>query len=204
MGQHLCVLERFRVADKDTSPAKSLNGPFNRKMPPKSDCALSTSNEMAGVKSSLMKIFSKAWHPNRTTLISLPTEIILDLASYLPPSSYMSLSYSCRRIRIKMGASITNLLGDTAPICQSSASALSAEVRNIRFLERWELLCVLFRDGKPPTSKGFCRGCMQVHNGSEFPNKRLAQLVEMRRCLVTAGLVWICHVKSSSMDKRQF
>lgn len=200
MGQHLCILKKFRVADKDARSSSTLNESFERKMPPKAECAVSTSNEMMGVKSSLMKTSSEASHSNRvpgtdparTTLLRLPTEIILDLASYLPPSSYMSLSYSCRTIRTKMGASITHLLGDTAPMCQSSASALSAEMRNIRFLERWELLCMLDRDGKPPLSMTFCGGCEQAHNCSEFSQKWLAQLVNERRCLGTARLVWIC------------
>ena len=169
-------------------------------MPPKAACAVSTSNEMIGVKSSLMKTSSEASHsnrvpgtdPSRTTLLGLPTEVILDLASYLPLSSYMSLSYSCRRVREKMGASITHLLGDTAPMYQSSPSTLSAEVRNIRFLERWELLCMLDRDGKLPVSKTLSGGCEEAYNCSKSSKKWLAQLAEERRCLRTAGLVWIC------------
>lgn len=198
MGQHLCVLKSFRVADKDARSPSALNESFDRKMPPKAECAVSTSNERIGVESSLLKTSSEASHSNRvpgtdparTTLLRLPTEIVLDLASYLPPSSYMSLSYSCRRIREKMGASIAHLLGDTASMCQSSADALSPEVRNIRFLERWKLLCMLDRDGKPPLSKTFCGGCEQAV--TEPSKTWLAQLVKERRCLGTAGLVWIC------------
>ena len=187
MGQHLCVLKSLRVADKDV-------------LPPEAECAVSTSNEMIGVKSSLMGTSSDASHfsrasgtePARMTLPRLPTEIILDLVSYLPPSSYMSLSYSCQTICTKMGASITHILGDTAPMRQSSASALSTEVRNTRFLERWELLCMLNRDGKLPLSKAFCGGCEQAHNCSEFGRKWPAELAKERHCSSTAGLVWIC------------
>lgn len=67
----------------------------------------------------------------RTTLFNLPTELILDLAEYLPPSSYMSLSYSCRTIRNSMGASVAHVLGDEVPIGLSSGSTLSVQSRNI-------------------------------------------------------------------------
>lgn len=192
MGQHLCVLR------KDARSPIELNESFNRNLPPKAECAVSTSDEMIDVKSSLVKTSSEASHSNRvpeteparTTLPKLPTEIIIDLASYLSPSSYMSLSYSCRTIRKNMDVSITHLLGDTASMCQSSASALSTEVRSRRFLERWDLLCMLDRDGKPPLSKTFCGGCEQAHTA--FSQPWLAQPVEERRCLGTAGLVWIC------------
>ena len=198
MGQYLCVLESLRAADKDARSPNASNESSKREMSPKAERAVSTSNEMIGVQSSLMNISSEAPHsnrvpgndPTRTTLLGLPTEIILDLASYLPPSSYMSLSYSCRRIRTKMGASITHLLGDTAPMCRSSASALTAEVRSIRFLERWELLCMLDRDGKPPLSKTFCGGCEQAYIQSS--KTWLAKPVNERPCSGTAGLVWIC------------
>ena len=200
MGQHLCVLKSFRVPDRGAPPPNALNESFKRRIPPNVECAVSTSTEMIGVKSGLIQTSSKASHSNRvpgtdaarTTLLSLPTEIILDVANYLPPSSYMSLSYSCQKVRKQMGASVTHLLGDTAPMYQSSASALSAEVRNMRFLERWELRCMLDRDGKPPLSKTFCGRCEQVHNCSENSKKCLAQPVKERRCLSTAGLIWIC------------
>ena len=169
-------------------------------MPPIAECSVSISNEMISVRSSLTKTTSEASHSNRvpqtdpawTTLLRLPTEIILDLASYLPLSSYMSLSYSCRTIRKKMDASITHLLGGTALIRQSSASTLSVEVRNICFLERWELLCMLNRDEKPPLSKTFCGQCEQAHKCSGSSKNLSTQVVKERHCPGTAGLVWIC------------
>ena len=49
--------------------------------------------------------------PVQTMLPSLPTETILIVAQQLRPSSLMSLTYSCRIIRNKMGVSIEDLLG---------------------------------------------------------------------------------------------
>ena len=63
-------------------------------------------------------------------LLKLSTDLILEIADYLPPSSYMSLNYSCRRIRNGMGASIEYVLGDKVPMGQRSASAPSIEMRN--------------------------------------------------------------------------
>ena len=70
--------------------------------------------------------------------LKLSTELILEIADYLPPSSYMSLSYSCRRIQGCMGASIEHVLGDTAVIRRQKAAELSIEMRNIQSVERLE------------------------------------------------------------------
>lgn len=80
------------------------------------------------------------------SLLELSTDLILEIADYLPPSSYMSLSYSCWRIRNGMGASIEHILGVQVLMGRWSASAPSVEMRNVRWLERLEWWHMLDRD----------------------------------------------------------
>ena len=57
-------------------------------------------------------------------LPNFPTEIILTIAQYLPPSSLMSLIHSCRTIHNKMGVSIEHLLGTKNQIAHLSGFSL--------------------------------------------------------------------------------
>lgn len=81
--------------------------------------ALRTDREEPGIETA----------PSMTTLPKSSTELILDIADLLARKvTTMSLSYSCRTIRNKMGASIAHVLGDKAsPGRPSSGSTLSAE-----------------------------------------------------------------------------
>lgn len=138
---------------------------------------------------------------SRMTLPKLSTELILDIADYLPSSGYMSLSYSCRTIRHKMGASIAHVLGDKAPTGRSSGSTLSAKTRNIRIFEQLELRRMLDRDGMIGYSRAFCIGCRERHHCSLFTTTALAQLDTERRCLGSDGLVWFCPHRAYGDDK---
>ncbi len=122
----------------------------------------------------------------------LPTEIILDIAGYMTPSGQISLSYSCRQIRIKMGASLAHILGEEESMAPLSSSPLSVESRNIRSLEPLELRSMLDRDGRIPSLKRLCFGCETPHDSSLFPTSSLAKLGTERRCLGSTGRVWIC------------
>ena len=82
-----------------------------------------------------------------------------------------------------------------------SGSALSVESQNIRSLERLELRSMLDRDGRIPSSKRFCSGCETAHDSSLFPISSLAQLSTERRCLGTAGRVWICPHQTVDYDQ---
>ena len=119
------------------------------------------------------------------TLPALPTELILAVAHYLPPSGYMSLSYSCRTIRNKMGASIAHVLGDKVPIGQHSESTLSIETRNIRFLERLDLQFMLDHDREMPSKAA-------SFNYSSISRPALELARKERCCPSNAGLLWIC------------
>lgn len=144
-------------------------------------------------------------------LPDLPTEIILIIAHYLPPSSLLSLSYTCQVIRNKMGVSIEHSLGKKDNKMQLSRSAfgtnlpyligvtgrdlrwsLPTMVPNVHRSERLELLRMLDRDGKLPPSKAVCSGCADTHDRSLFSSESLAQPSNERRCLGSAGRLWIC------------
>lgn len=161
------------------------------------------------IRAVIIRTFSQTSHPIRESdidtisrgLLKLPTELILEIADYLPPSTYMSLSYSCRRIRNGMGASIEHVLGDKLPMGRQSATALSVEMRNIRSLERIEWRCMLDRDRKIPSPKAFCSGCMRTHDRSLFSIQSLTQPSTERYCLGSAGRLWIC--PHQSLDHNQ-
>lgn len=146
----------------------------------------------------------------RTVLPSFPTEIILIVAKYLPPSSLMSLSYSCRNIHNKMGVSIEHSLGEKKRTARLSKNALETNlpklslldggiklslpttVGNVYHSERLKLLCMLDRDQKVPPSKAVCSGCADTHDRSLFSSKSLEQSSTERCCLGSAGRLWIC------------
>ena len=149
--------------------------------------------------------------PHRISLPGLPTEIILIATRYLPPSGVMSLSYSCRAIRDKINASIEHSLGTKNKIAQLSPSALGdnlpprmfgnrrgrtqslpATVRIPYHTERLKLLCMLDRDQIIPPSKAVCSSCADTHDRSKFSELSLAQSSCDRRCIGSAGCVWIC------------
>ena len=161
---------------------------------------MSSLDEIKGIRSSLQKTFSEVWHtdcnlkPDSSpkTLLRLPTELILDLAQYLPPSSYMCLSYSCRNVRNKMSVSIAHVLGDKLIKGLSSASPPSVELRNTRSLERMEFRSMLDRDGQIPSRNVFCNGCEYAHDSSHFSLASLSGPRIERRCLGRAGKAWIC------------
>ena len=148
--------------------------------------------------------------PLQIGLPDLCTDIVLMIAAYLPPSSFMSLNYSCSSIRDKLGVSIENLLGKRDQPAQLPRDALSSKLpkltvrdgyakwslptmaQNVHHTERLELLSMLDRDGKVPPSKAVCSACADTHDRSLFSNESLAQSSFERRCLGSAGRVWIC------------
>ena len=149
--------------------------------------------------------------PHRIGLPSLPTEIILNVTQYLPPSGVMSLSYSCRTIREKINASIEHSLGKKNKIAQLSPFALGdnlppgmfgnrrdrtqtppVTVRSPYHTERLKLLCMLDRDQAISPSKAVCSSCADTHDRSKFSELSLAQPPCDRRCIGSTGHVWIC------------
>lgn len=175
MSQRRPVLKRIRATVTDTLSLRALEGLFERITSSNSENIVSSPEREKHIKFSFTSTISKALHSIRepeaentpVTLPDLPTEIILDLAEYLPPSSHWSLSYSCWKIHNKMGASVAHILGS-------------------------KLHCMLDRDRKNSPSKFFCNGCMDTHDSSLFSVSSLAQSSAKRRCLGIAGFMWIC------------
>lgn len=200
MGQHFSALKKTRAAGQDVQSPNAVNGSLEQNMSREDEYAASSLDERDRVRSILNKTSLEVSHTNRDlkanntpmTILKLSTELILDIAEYLPPSGYMSLSYSCRTVHNKMSASIAHVLGDKFPMGLSSDSAPCVVLRNIRFLERLELRSLLDRDGKIRSSKTFCSGCQCTHDSSLFSIASLAQPSIERQCLGRAGRVWIC------------
>ena len=191
MGQKISALRRkFRAVNVDAQHQSTIDGSLSR--------------ITSSVQSNIVKNSSQTSHPIRESdndtipksLLKLSTDLILEIADYLPPSSYMSLSYSCRSIRNGMGASIEHVLGDKIAVGRQSATALSVETRNVRSLERLEWRRMLDRDGNIPSPKAFCSGCLRTHDRSLFSIRSLTQPSTQRYCLGSAGRLWICPHRS--------
>ena len=215
MGRLSSALRRFfRVAPRGVQVLSTLHGFAEQDPSPKDeydtssldddtsslDTDTSSLDEIEGVQFSRTNNSSEVRHadcglkPDSTpkSLARLPTEIILEIAKYLPPSSCICLSYSCRDIRNNMAVSIAYVLGDKVLESLSSISSPSVELRNYRSLERMALRSLLDRDGKIPSQKVFCNGCEYAHDSSQFSLASLAQPRTERRCLGRAGRLWIC------------
>ena len=200
MGQKLSDLRKTGKANEDVQCPRALNENFQRMTSSEENIVLSSSNEIETTQSSFIVASSETSHVKQETenenapvaLVILPTELILAVARYLPPSSYMSLSYSCRTIRNKMGVSFAHVLGDKVSMDGLSGSALSIESRNVRYLERLELWSVLVRDGNIPSWKAFYSGRKLSHDYSLVSTRLFAPVSREHRCLGSAGRVWVC------------
>ena len=210
MGQTISALRRFLSASKEDAQCESnIDESPSRVTSSKDECAELSSHMMDGVQSNTIRTTSETPYLIRESdidtipkgLLKLPTELILEIAGYLPPSGYMSLSYSCRRIRNGMGASIEHVLGDKTPIGRRSTAALSVEMRNVRSLERIEWRGMLDRDNDLPFPKAYCSRCRRTHDRSLFSIESLTQPSTERCCLGSAGRLWICPHRSLDYDQ---
>ena len=198
------------IGSKDDSQLRNnIDGSLSQITSSEEECTVLSSNMIESVQSSIIRASSEDPHRFRESeietipegLLKFSTELILEIADYLPPSSYMSLSYSCRRIRNGMSASIEHVLGNKLRIGQWSASAPSIEMRNIRSLERLEWRQMLDRDRKVPSPRAFCSRCSCTHDRSLFSMQSLTQPSTERRCLGSAGRLWICPYRSLDYDQ---
>ena len=210
MGQKISALRRkVRAVKADARSRTRIDTSLSRNRFSENESAMLSSSMVKSVKLGIIRTSSQTSNPVRESdidtvpesLLKLSTDLILEIADYLPPSSYMSLSYSCRRIRNGMGASIEHVLGDKAPMGRVSATALSVEMRNVRTLERLEWRTMLDRDGKIPSPKTFCSGCLRTHDRSQFSIQSLTEPDTKRYCLGCAGRVWICPHQSFGYDQ---
>ena len=152
------------------------------------------------------------------TLSQLPTEILLQIAFHLRPSSIVAMSYVCRQFRYNMGISITELLGDAqylrygvsrSPSANSFSHdhlqppqiSLSETRYTIKHPERLELLRMLENDDLIPPSRAICSSCGTTHPVSTFSKTALRQESRLRQCLGGEGRIWICPHASINFDR---
>ena len=72
----------------------------------------------------------------RNILPGVPAEILLIIGQYLPPSSLMSLNYSCRTIRKKMGVVIEQSLGEKNQVAQLSNLTLYNNLPRLKLVDK--------------------------------------------------------------------
>lgn len=120
----------------------------------------------------------------------LPTELLLEIALYLRPSSVMSMSYVCRQIRYNMGVSIQEQCMGQG-VFRHEASGTNIIRRATWHSERLELLCMLERDHLIPRYRSICSICRTTHPRSFFSADALRHESRTRSCLGSVGRVWI-------------
>ena len=209
MGHKFSALKKIRnrkASERARCPS-TLSEATNESLSREDDYAVSTSNGVESTKSNSVDTFSEALLPipepevesAPITLPKLCTELLLDIAENLPPSSYMSLSYACPTLRNKIGVSFAQVLGDR----DLSGSTLSIESRNVRYLERLELWNMLVRDGKIPWEKASYSGdeTKIITAGYSKDGRPFYSIIKIplyvpisteHRWLGTKGVMWLC------------
>ena len=201
------VLSARAIGGQECAPQhSSADGSLSRVTSSEKEYSVLSSNGDLGVQSSRTRTSSNdssrieelQIDPNPGTLLTLPAELVLEIADHLPPSSIVSLSYSCRIICTRMGAvSIEQVLGDEFLMGRWKVSAPSVEMRNIRSLERLEWRRMLDRDRESLfPSQG-----THEYDRSLLSKTSLAELSKERHCLDSSGRLSICtHHKSPSPE----
>ena len=204
MGQTLSALRRNRGVNENAQCPSALGEGSKGVISPKVEPTESMRYKIGSTLSSIIERTSPQAFPIsrkleteniRTTLLILPTELILNIADRLTPSGFMSLSYSCRTIRNKMAVSMTQVLGHEVLEGQVPDSGSTVELRNILFLERLEMRCMLDHD---------IRTRLRTHEYSMSSTSSLSvldiqghssdktRLLDSARCSLGTRQVWIC------------
>ena len=204
MGQTVSALRRKRGVNENVRCPSALGegskGVISAKVEPTESMRI----EIESTQPSIIKrIFPQAFPIRRKletenitkTLLILSTELILNIADRLTPSGYMSLSYSCRTIRNKMAVSITQVLGHIVLEDQVPDSGSTVELRNIRFLERFEMRCMLDHDIRTRSrtheySMSSTSSLSLLHIQGRSSDK--TRPLDSARCSLGTRLVWIC------------
>ena len=202
MGQRFSALRKRRKASKRNQSPSTLNEPTNEILSQEDDYTITSSYGLEISHFNSNDTSSEALPPTPeletetvpTTLPRVCSELILDIAEYLPPSSQMSLSYTCRVLRSKMGVSFAQVLGYRDPKGQLSGSKLSIESRNIRFLERLELWSMLVRDREISLWRASFSGYHTKfrYDYSMVETPLYTPISTEHRCVGAAGLLWVC------------
>ena len=204
MGQTVSALRRTRGVNENAQCASALGEGSKGVTSPKIEPSESMRHKIGSTLSSIIERISPQAFPSsrkleteniRKTLLILPTELILNIAGHLKPSGFMSLSYSCRTIRNKMAVSITQVLGPEVLESQIPDPGATVELRNIRFLERLEMRCMLYHDIRTRLST-------HEHSMSSTPSLSVLHIqgrssdktrpLNSARCSLGTRRVWIC------------
>lgn len=204
MGQTVSALRRIRGVNENAQCASALGEGSKGVTSPKVESTESMRYKIGSTLSSIIERISPQAFPIsrkpetesiRSTLLTLPTELILNIAGHLTPSGFMSLSYSCRTIRNKMAVSITQMLGHDILESQVPDPGSTVELRNIHFLERLEVRCMLDHDIRThlrtheyPMSS--TPALSVLHTQGRSSDK--ARPLDSARCLLSTRRVWMC------------
>ncbi|KAL3428870.1 hypothetical protein BDV09DRAFT_203772 [Aspergillus tetrazonus] len=104
-----------------------------------------------------------------TTLLSLPTELLLSIFDLLPPPSKHIFSLSCRCLNYTF-----------APLCPSLDTKTILSLRS-----------ALARDGISFKDNAYCAGCRTVHRHKYFDTDELSHSPVIRKCTTTRKSLYI-------------
>ena len=159
--------------------------------PPTEDKAIASSS--AHFEMMLMHKTSK--------LESLPSELLLMIASHLSDVQRLALSYVSHHLSDVLNTTVAKVIGPTQTLLPSEfqekpqyrTSTEVAYARNAdpKRAQRLELLSLLDRD-RPFFEKPICSACVTTHHRSQFTNSNLRLGPLNRECIGSAGCMWIC------------
>ncbi|KAL2217141.1 hypothetical protein M432DRAFT_472777 [Thermoascus aurantiacus ATCC 26904] len=127
---------------------------------------------------------------SRCFILYLPTELLLEIGSYLPILSKACLALTCRRFLAVYGAVLRSeslrLGKDFAPLFHHYRNAYSFVT------VRWQFLNLL-----EDTKWRLCSKCLKLHPWNAFSFKELRRKADVRTCILGdfAGVVDLCPCK---------
>ena len=123
------------------------------------------------------------------SLQTIPVDIVFELSSWLPQSSRLSLSYTCKRYRVfyhDTGFFVEVLFG------RQRSSENYAEIRSEQLAYHHILERHRPRQPNRPSSRAICSSCQTRHFVRDFDPEELAKSAEIRLCKGASRRFWIC------------
>ena len=141
-------------------------------------------------------------------LNTLPIELLLQISTYLPPSSRVSLTYVSRysyhRLDYqKVDFAIEHIMMPRIFIGSRISDQDEIYAEDVARSERLKLLCMLERDLLIRRPRVVCSGCFSTHDVSLFTPEELAKSGLKRLCVGRLGRMWICSKTSVSFDQME-
>lgn len=154
---------------------------------------------------SVKPTFDKGQPANLNTL---PIEPLLQISTYLPPSSRVSLtyvsrySYRCLDYQ-KANFAIEHIMLPRMYLGSQIRYQDEIYAEGVARSERLKLLCMLERDLLVRRPRVVCSGCFSTHDVSLFTPGELAKSGLKRLCVGRLGRMWICSKTSVSFDQME-